>query len=150
MATRSFIARTLDSGFEGVYCHYDGYPGYNGLLLYDHYSDNEKVGRLLALGDISVLGSSVGEKHAFESASTRKDTTYYGRDRGDKNTALNRFENLDELVNNAANSGCEFIYLFDENKWRYLHRGAQYFAMNDGSPYGEFRLLAEELVKLNQ
>lgn len=148
MATRSFIARTLDSGFEGVYCHWDGYPNYNGILLYEHYSDEERLKELMSHGDISVLGTTIGEKHAFEDSSFRKDTTFYGRDRGESNVGVKRFCNLDEVVEYASECGCEFIYLFDDNKWRYLGRGPQFFGTNDNSPYGEFKLLANELVKL--
>ncbi len=148
MPTRSFIARTLDSGFEGVYCHWDGYPNHNGLILYEHYSDEKHLEELLSHGDISVLGAEIGEKHPFEEASVRKETTFYGRDRGELNVGINRFSNLDELVEYASDCGCEFIYLFDKNKWRYLGRGPQFFGTNNQSPHGEFKLLANELVKL--
>lgn len=40
MSTRSYIVRKTD---EGVYCHWDGYPDYNGVILADSYSDDEKL-----------------------------------------------------------------------------------------------------------
>ena len=48
MSTRSLIGiqREKDK-FEVIYCHSDGYPTYNGAMLLDHYSDKEKVEKLL-------------------------------------------------------------------------------------------------------
>jgi hypothetical protein len=34
MATRSAIVRPTDTGYEGRYCHYDGYPAYQGRQLW--------------------------------------------------------------------------------------------------------------------
>ena len=50
MSTRSLIGiqREKDK-FEVIYCHSDGYPTYNGAMLLDHYSDKEKVERLVSL-----------------------------------------------------------------------------------------------------
>jgi hypothetical protein len=36
VGTRSVIARpTPDGGFTGTYCHYDGYPGHQGRILFE-------------------------------------------------------------------------------------------------------------------
>ena len=39
MSTRSFICiEGLDGGFQGIYCHYDGYPEHVGKILVEHHN----------------------------------------------------------------------------------------------------------------
>ena len=57
MSTRSRIAiKQKDNTYKSIYCHCDGYPEYNGVILYYHYSDPMKIKLLMSLGDISYLG----------------------------------------------------------------------------------------------
>ena len=70
MSTRSHIGIWNEDGsLDVIYCHWDGYPSYNGAVLLHHYQDPEKIRELIALGDISSLAESVkpaeGE-HSFE------------------------------------------------------------------------------------
>ena len=72
MSTRSHIGiRNEDGSLDVIYCHWDGYPSYNGALLLHHYQAPEKIRELIALGDISSLAESVkpaeGE-HTFDSS----------------------------------------------------------------------------------
>lgn len=40
MATRSYIAMKVgENAYKGVYCHYDGYLDYNGLMIREEKSD---------------------------------------------------------------------------------------------------------------
>ena len=72
MATRSYIGKlNPDNTVSYIYCHYDGYPEHNGVILQEHYSTPFKVDQLLALGDLSVLGEVIGEKQDFDNYSTR-------------------------------------------------------------------------------
>jgi hypothetical protein len=144
MATRSFISRSIETGFEGVYCHWDGYPEYVGAMLHEHWSDPEKIEKLIELGDISTLGSEIGEVHDFDDRATEA-TTFYGRDRGETEVDRKFFAELDDLVGYAGNCGCEFIYLFDSGNWYFIDRGAQYFGMSDGTPFAEFKRIDEVL-----
>jgi hypothetical protein len=71
MATRSRIAiENQDGTVDSIYCHFDGYVDSVGKTLFEHY-DQEKLERLLELGDISSLGEST------------IDTVAYCRDRGE-------------------------------------------------------------------
>lgn len=147
MATRSFIARSLKSSFEGVYCHYDGYLEYNGAILRHYYSEASKVKKLISLGDISTLGKRVGRKHDFNKR-TEEQTTYYGRDRGELHCGKpTPFIELNDLVVHASEAGCEFIYLFDSGRWYFLERTMQFFGANDGTPFGGFEPLTHEMTK---
>jgi len=58
MGTRSAIGKFNPNGtMTLIYCHWDGYPSYNGRILNEHYKTLEDVDKLLALGDLSSLGA---------------------------------------------------------------------------------------------
>ena len=149
MATRSFIARTTKSGYEGVYCHWDGYLEGVGAGLLEYYTDPDKLALLLSYGDISSLGMEVGGKHDFGDRSGAE-TTFYGRDRGETGSHIKarRFRKIHRLLKRAAGMGCEYVYLFDSSvgRWFYCERGPQFFGMSDGSSFSSFKPLASELV----
>lgn len=150
MATRSFISRSVADGFEGVYCHWDGYLEHVGALLLQFWSDPKKLEELIALGDISVLGSEIGEAHNFDDRAyihgASNGTTFYGRDRGETGVGPKTFLELDDLVHYADQSGCEFIYVFDQGNWYFIDRGAQYFGLSDGTPFSDFKRVDKELL----
>lgn len=90
MATRSRIAIEDENGsVRSIYSHWDGYPSHNGRILSEHYTDREKVKRLIDLGDLSVLAPEIdipeGADHSFENR-IEGITVFYGRDRGELNT----------------------------------------------------------------
>ncbi len=56
MGTRSNIAYKKPSGEVVVmYCHYDGYPEYNGKILYNHYNHQQKASAVVDNVDQAVL-----------------------------------------------------------------------------------------------
>ena len=66
MATRSQIAIENENGtVSAIYCHWDGYPEYNGKILKECYSDRDKLQQLLELGDVSVLKEDLGKVEAY-------------------------------------------------------------------------------------
>jgi hypothetical protein len=56
MATRSRIAIETQDGIISIYCHWDGHIETNGKILFENY-DREKTEQLIALGNISSLGT---------------------------------------------------------------------------------------------
>jgi hypothetical protein len=61
MATRSRIGLELaDGSILSIYCHWDGYPEFNGEKLTQHFNTKEKVKELVDLGDISCLWTNAG------------------------------------------------------------------------------------------
>jgi len=61
MATRSRIGIQLaDDSVLSVYCHWDGYPQFNGVKLKEHFNTRDKVAELIDGGDISALYTNVG------------------------------------------------------------------------------------------
>ncbi|MBL8048106.1 MAG: hypothetical protein JNJ45_05440 [Chthonomonas sp.] len=119
MSTRSFIGRKVDFGFEAIYCHFDGYLAGVGTTLLKHYTTDEKVKQLLELGDISSLGSEIGEKHDFDNKTeeTANWTRAYHRDRGEEFRSRISFNTLKEFVDCAKESWAEYIYLWDGTDW---------------------------------
>ena len=56
MATRSLIGSVQDNGtIKTIYCHWDGYPDYNGEILLSHYTTPRLVDELIEGGDLSSL-----------------------------------------------------------------------------------------------
>jgi len=60
MGTRSRIGIQQGNSITSVYCHWDGYPEFNGRILRDHYDTTEKVKDLIDGGNISALHTNVG------------------------------------------------------------------------------------------
>jgi len=61
MSTRSRIGLELSDGSViSSYCHFDGYPGFNGVKLVEHFNTKEKVQELVDLGDISCIWTNAG------------------------------------------------------------------------------------------
>ena len=120
MSTRSTITyydKKLNRYYT-VYCHYDGYLGGVGLILYEHYKDRDKVRRLVSHGGMSHIEPNIdpapGESHSFEKP--QKDVcVFYTRDRGE-DWEYNQpmiSTNLSDVLKYAQ----EFNYLFKDGKW---------------------------------
>jgi hypothetical protein len=61
MGTRSRIGIQLaDESILSVYCHYDGYPEFNGVKLVEHFNSRDVVTELIDGGDISCLWTNAG------------------------------------------------------------------------------------------
>lgn len=151
MATRSTIAMVREDGTVAqVYCHWDGYLDNNGRILVTHYTDPAKIAQLIALGSISSLGEEIGEKHPFDNPHTYgtaeynawqvehdKITTFYGRDRGEKDVDAQVFRDVADYETNMQEE--EYNYLFIEGRW--------YYKSYDGMVRDVEKQLAYELLK---
>lgn len=123
MSTRSNIGIINEDGsVDVIYCHYDGYPAYNGAVLQMHYRNPDKVRELIALGDISILAPELkpaqGE-HSFD-APQADVVIAYGRDRNEAETEATHFDSMKAYRHHMKEgSWIEYIYLFDltEAKW---------------------------------
>ena len=115
MGTRSTIGFVNSNGaVQGIYCHWDGYPDYNGRILRDSYTTPDKIRRLMKLGDLSSLGAKIGRKHKFDQHIA--DTcTAYGRDRGETGTEAQLFTDEAEFLKDDR--GQDYLYLFKAGKW---------------------------------
>ena len=121
MATRYTIGKVQEDGMtiRSVYGHWDGYPEYAGRVLENFYTDEEKIDRLLSMGDISVLDQQIGsptERNSFDDR-TEGMTTFYGRDRGEDGVSALVHANTDEWFEFRKGSWCEYAYMWDGKKW---------------------------------
>lgn len=118
MSTRSLICIKKEDSYEVIYCHWDGYPHYNGTILKKYYKDPNKVQELIDLGDISSLRREIGQKQNFDYP--KEDwTVAYGRDRGEPDINATIVNSFDELKKIADSCGAEYVYVFENNEWKY-------------------------------
>jgi len=105
MSTRSYIGIEMRGGqVRYVYCHFDGYakgPHGVGHKLLTYWVEREQVEAMIDLGELSVLGQEIGERHKFGVEATPGWNVHYGREMGGgRNEArfasLSEFWSLDE------------------------------------------------------
>jgi hypothetical protein len=117
MATRSRIAMEMADGtVKSIYCHWDGYPSNNGMILQECYLDEAKVKDLIELGDISSLGSEVNPTgpHTFNDPQSGV-TVAYHRDRGEDLRKPLLHKSVPDFVKSDVE---EYGYIFtQEGEW---------------------------------
>lgn len=128
MATRSAIAMKYGRDIiKAVYCHWDGYPEYNGFILEEYYTTPFIVNELINMGPISSLGATIGKKVEFNVSvgyvpkndskiSISEQCKFYNRDRGEVGT-YQVFKTEAEFVEHYDSAGVEYYYLFDNGVW---------------------------------
>jgi len=112
MATRSRIAiENQDGTVRSIYCHFDGYPENNGVILFKNYQTQEKVESLISLGALSSLHEEIeipeGVIHDFNNQ-VKGITVAYNRDRGE-DLSIEEHENAEEFMLGDVE---EYGYLF--------------------------------------
>jgi len=160
MGTRSRIGVMHGDKCKSVYCHWDGYLSYNGAILQEHY-DSAKANHLVAMGNISSLGEHIGEAHPFSKFDINKDdpdfdklvalhelamkegwTTFYNRDRGEKDVDFEVSHTFDEFLELCDGTGAEYFYIMRDGVW---YCGALYAV--EGMVPNTLYLLSEQLAK---
>lgn len=141
MSTRSGIVIKDGKNARGIYVHYDGYiKGGVGETLLRHYTNREKVEKLVALGDCSQVADcpnvepAAGVAHSFNKPADGV-VVAYGRDRGEKDVGT-RAGTLKEVIENLKDSGAEFVYVFeDDGTWSVVRRrdGGHRVALTDAA-----------------
>ena len=117
MGTRSRIGVMHGDNCKSVYCHWDGYPEHNGAILQAHY-DSAKANNLVALGDLSSLAASIGEKHSFDDrAACEGVCTFYGRDRGETGTEFKTDATFEDFFSRVDNCFGEWYYVMRDGVW---------------------------------
>ena len=139
MATRSTIALEFADGSVGqVYCHWDGYLEHNGRILLENYQDPFKLRDLIDIGDLSILGAEIGEKHDFDNPHqygsdaynewkevNRGMCTFYGRDRNEQGVNARYFKDFADYRANHQYEEFEYI-LRNDGKWYVSDHGSDY------------------------
>ncbi|NBS69184.1 hypothetical protein EBT31_09775 [bacterium] len=96
MSTRSFICMAIDEGYQGVYCHYDGYPDHVGRLLQAYHKDFAMAVDLVEGGAIRNFDND-GTAVLF----------------GDGQHA-----EVYETIDRALDAGFDYAYEFDGEQWK--------------------------------
>ena len=151
MGTRSMIGVMHGDNCKAVYCHWDGYLSHNGRILQEHY-DSAKANHLVAMGNLSSLGTDIGEKHDFDcpyefntpeylawKEAKAGMCTFYGRDREEEGQEFKTYTSKESLVEHFNNVWAEFCYIMKDGVW--------YMFDQDNT---ELRLLSEELAKVTE
>lgn len=138
MSTNSRIAMLQSDGsIKSIYCHWDGYYGHNGKILLEHYTTDEKVSELIALGSISSLGEHVNplpsapeampfykdkprilseNEHCYETPQKGVVVAYHrDRDENFEQNICNIYESLDKFT--TAGEFISYCYLWKDGKW---------------------------------
>ena len=109
MATRSRIGIQLpDGSILSVYCHWDGYPEFNGVKLVENFNSYEKASELIDGGDISCLWTNSG----WNNETLPTTGPQYYSSRGDVTEPR-----LDETLDQYLSNGEEYAYLFANGEW---------------------------------
>lgn len=131
MSTRSYIGILDNNTVKYVYCHWDGYPEYNGIILDKYYNNLNDAIQLVNGGDMSSLGTSL------------ENTSYYNEDKPIVETVENFL--------NGNHSSIEWIYLFDTelNDWIVCETSFKKFTMDDFDTLKEILAPIPESQKSN-
>jgi len=116
MSTRSTLIHKTNTGWSGIYCHHDGYRDGVGAVLEKHYTDPAKVAALIALGNLSCLGSDITARGDGRGLGG---TEAYHRDCGDSWEDERPFEaaTLDEVKDWFSEAHNGYVYVFDGTQW---------------------------------
>lgn len=110
MATRSRIGIQLaDESILSVYCHWDGYPQFNGVKLVEHFNSYDAAAELIDGGDISALWTNAGWNNEILPTTG----ALYYTSRGEEYNPPRLDSNLEKYLAN----GEEYAYIFKDDEW---------------------------------
>ena len=117
MGTRSRIGIQLqDNSVLSVYCHYDGYPEFNGRVLRDNYDTIEKVRNLIDGGDMSCTWTNAGWNN--ETLPESGPLYYTSRGESIEDNEPRLYKDLNEFMCAADhNYGAEYTYHYTSAGW---------------------------------
>ena len=130
MSTRCRIGiKNKDGTITSIYCHHDGYPDGVGEVLVNNYKTEDKIRKLLELGDISSIGTEpVSNVNAWKSLPAGWDfetwkemnpenrcNTY--RERGETNVDARTDKDIRAYQKHSRDCWGEYAYLFKDNDW---------------------------------
>jgi hypothetical protein len=119
MSTRSAIAiKYPDNTTKAIYCHWDGYISNQKPILLEHYTDVNKVQKLIELGDISSLAENIGTKHDFAEG-PEDEVTAYHRDRGDTYREPRYADTWRQAVSRVGHNGYIYVFVVATNTWMF-------------------------------
>jgi hypothetical protein len=117
MATRSRIGVQLkDGSVLSVYCHWDGYPEWNGKKLKEHFNSYEKAAELIDGGDISSLWTDTDWNHM--KMEEHRTLYYVERGQEDQDVEPNLHNSFQSFISSVNDSWSDYAYLFADGEWK--------------------------------
>ena len=114
MSTRSRIGLELSDGSViSTYCHFDGYPEFNGVKLVEHFNSYEKAAELIDMGDISCLWTNAGWNN--ETLPETGPLPYSARG---EDCPPEVSDDLDYFLKLTNECGGEYAYVFANGEWK--------------------------------
>ena len=111
MSTRSRIGIQLtDGSILSAYCHFDGYPEFNGVKLVENFNSYEKASELIDGGDMSCLWTNAG----WSNETLPSTGPLYYSSRGEDCPPRLDADLCEYLLPDNSE---EFSYLFRDGKW---------------------------------
>jgi hypothetical protein len=115
MSTNSTIAVKTKTGYNVIYCHWDGHPSYMLPMLQKNYNSEELADTLISFGDASCIRKKLKPvgPHSFDKP--EKDVcVFYHRDNEEpwKECSPILFNDKDSLLNING-----YLYIFEDNCW---------------------------------
>jgi hypothetical protein len=115
MATRSRIGIQLkDESVLSVYCHWDGYPEFNGKKLQEHFNSYEKAAELIDGGDLSALWTNLG----WNNETLPETGPLYYSSRGQEDVEPSLDDSTESYITSVNDSWADYAYLFTDGEWK--------------------------------
>lgn len=121
----------LNDSITAIYCHWDGFPEWNGMILLQQYTSTDIVNQLMLLCHLYSLNEKLypddSKPHTFQNAQDDV-CVAYGRERSESDVDCTTFINIDEFEKYAVGTDAEYQYLFTNGKWTYreANRGGKW------------------------
>ena len=115
MATRSRIGIQLaDESILSVYCHWDGYPEFNGAKLVEHFNSYDAAAELIDGGDISALWTDETFRDSSGATKIQACGPLYFSERGEDCPPRIDADLCEYLLPDV---GEEYHYIFRNGEW---------------------------------
>lgn len=137
MSTRCTIGQELADGtVRAIYCHHDGYLEYAGRTLLEHWRAPAKVDALMWLGDLSSLGSELGEEHNFNSEEHDHWCLAYARDGGEEKKEALSYVDAEDYRSRSEARHDGYAYLMrKDGSWEVSLRGGPFTSLETALDY---------------
>lgn len=151
MGIPCFIAKEIgDNQYRTIWCAFDGYLEHTGVMLARHYNTEERVDKLLDLGNLSgvfpTLEPDPSKPHTWGNHQ-RNVTISYARDHGENGQEAT-VKTFDELNDDSAWTQTTYIFTKDKT-WKYFHIGHLLEGLHELAPIVE-RIEAEQEQEENE
>lgn len=113
--------QTLPFSRHRIWVSWDGYVAGVGVILAGWYTETARIEELLALGDLSRLGTKIapepGTTHTFAHPQPDVSVAYH-RDRDERMKSARRYANVEAYRRDGKGDfGADYLYLFTNGRW---------------------------------